>query len=154
MLIRGVFFACLVSPIKIHSDGYQLRRFDSRSQERITYHQSSSFLFATVEDSKVDSISSEFNDKDENKIKNSGLFRKISYSNKDFEFDEILSPGDVKQYQNRFHKLMILFPNVSEKSLRAMVFVSPLLLALETEDLQVFSLSFSHSLPLFLSLSF
>lgn len=68
---------------------------------------------------------------------NSGLFRKINYVNKDFEFDEILSNDDVVEYRHRFQCLMKLFPEVSEGDLRALVFISPLLLALETETLQL-----------------
>lgn len=67
---------------------------------------------------------------------NSGLFRKISMSNKVFEFEEILSSEDVDEYQKRFHNLMIMFPEVSETELRTLVFISPLLLALETGSLQ------------------
>lgn len=67
---------------------------------------------------------------------NSGLFRKISMSNKVFEFEEILSSEDVDEYQKRFHNLMVLFPEVSETDMRTLVFISPLLLALETGSLQ------------------
>lgn len=67
---------------------------------------------------------------------NSGIFRKISRSNKIFDYEEILSTEDVNEYQKRFRGLLELFPDVSETTLRDLVFISPLLLALETESLQ------------------
>lgn len=66
----------------------------------------------------------------------SGLFRKISRSNKIFDYEEILSSEDVDEYQKRFRGLQKLFPDVEETLLRDLVFISPLLLALETESLQ------------------
>ena len=78
---------------------------------------------------------------------NSGLFRRINYINKDFEFDEILSSDDVEEYRYRFQCLMKLFPEVSEGDLRALVSISPLLLALETENLQAAVSKLRHEVP-------
>lgn len=66
--------------------------------------------------------------------KNAGLFRKMTYYNKDSEFGEILTSDDVKEYQKRFLSLQDLFPLLSETDMRSIVFISPLLLALETND--------------------
>jgi hypothetical protein len=74
--------------------------------------------------------------KTKEKETNSGLFRKISQSNKNFDYEEILSAEDVDEYQKRFHNLLALFPHVRETELRTLVFTSPLLLALETENLK------------------
>lgn len=75
------------------------------------------------------------------------LFRKINYSNKEFNFEEILSPDDVVEYQKRFHDLMVLFPNILESDLRSMIFISPLLLALETKDLNKAVARLKYELP-------
>ena len=74
--------------------------------------------------------------KTKEKETNSGLFRKISQSNKNFDYEEILSAEDVDEYQKRFHSLMVIFPHVRETELRTLVFTSPLLLALETANLK------------------
>lgn len=78
---------------------------------------------------------------------NSGLFRKISQSNKVFDYDEILSSDDVDEYQRRFHSLMALFPEVPETELRTLVFISPLLLALETSSLRTAVDRLRYELP-------
>lgn len=78
---------------------------------------------------------------------NSGLFRRMNYINKDFEFDEILSSDDVEEYRYRFQCLLKIFPEVSEGDLRALVFISPLLLALETETLKAAVIKLRHEVP-------
>lgn len=77
----------------------------------------------------------------------SGLFQKISRSNKIFDYEEILSTEDVNEYQKRFRGLQKLFPEVQETLLRDLVFISPLLLALETESLQVAVRRLREELP-------
>lgn len=79
--------------------------------------------------------------------KNAGLFRKITYPNKDFEFGEILTTDDVEEYQKRFQGLKELFPFITEIDLRSLVFISPLLLALETESLQTAVRRLANDLP-------
>lgn len=134
MVMRALLIACAAIAQLMVSNAYYHTRY-SRSNTYLAKLRLASQQKATVT-SATGISETEKNVVSKEKEINSGLFRKISLSNKVFEFDEILSSEDVDEYQKRFHNLMVLFPDVSETDLRTLVFISPLLLALETSSLQ------------------
>ena len=150
-LLLTVFLATLdtteVAAYKTPSSTY-LRLFDvsnkAHSQvNEFRLERSQVLLAANGVTSDIGSVLSKSKDKEVS----SGLFRKISFTNKDFDYDEILSTEDAEEYRGRFRSLMALFPEISESDLRALVFTSPLLLALETESLQAAVSRLTHELP-------
>jgi hypothetical protein len=134
MVMRVLLFACIGAVQFMYLNAYySMHHYRSRThlaKQASVDRQKLTVTSATgISETEKNVVSKE-------KEINSGLFRKISMSNKVFEFEEILSSEDVDEYQKRFQNLMVLFPEVSETDLRTLVFISPLLLALETGSLQ------------------
>mmetsp|Transcript_15196 Transcript_15196/g.14591 ORF Transcript_15196/g.14591 Transcript_15196/m.14591 type:complete len:681 (+) Transcript_15196:218-2260(+) len=170
MMIRQHFFLCLVYLSNIQIYGYKTRLFTFNLKSALCATTVERSIISESEEMSVlpelekisNTVERSITSESENasllpeleeiakktKVeKNAGLFRKITYSNKDFEFGEILTTDDVEEYQKRFQGLKELFPLIIETDLRSMVFISPLLLALETESLQTAVRRLSDELP-------
>lgn len=145
MVMRVLLFVCIAVVQLMYSNAYySMHHYRSRTnlakQASLDRQTRTSTSATGISETEKNVVSKE-------KEINSGLFRKISMSNKVFEFEEILSSEDVDEYQKRFHNLMVLFPDVSETDLRTLVFISPLLLALETGSLQTAVSRLQEELP-------